>query len=1057
MGKEKSNKEMEAKKISNLGEHKLFSDDMRERQKKQRRVAAVWPVLSFILHVLVFGILVFCTPLREIIIPERKEEQPSALSQLNEYELQEIDQNIEEARENEIAKYLEELQTILHNMEYMKNELLKDYDDYAEEYAEDVKPEMEEIFELLIEKQEQSLEIQQETEEFVEELVDDQEAIVDEATLEETIQSVNENEQDFKDIEAAQADAQNLLDILTAKAEISGMDNTAKAAELAYEAQQDVNELQAEMKQLVWELRAEDSKAKEEAEKKKEEEEKLASELTPKRQAAEKTLEQERQEREQATQELATAEKEKQEAEKERNEARQEMDQARRERDNARNQMNQAKNQLNNQNNNVNNKQRELTAAEQRTERAEQQLASAQSAEAEKQEKLDQANQELAAAEQARQEAEQNKDQNPNAVHDANNRVNAAKRNADAARNEQKRAADLVAQREHELARAQEDESKRAEALAQAQASQEEAQQKFDEKSAELAAAEQRAKDAEARHKEGESQLRQANDRLNASRNQDRNAQRELSNAERDLDRKKADEANAQRRIQEYQAKAEAHMAAADEKAKRLDAMDTQASEAQAEALEMVRQVATIAANEVPSPEQMADESMTSPELANVTLTHLPLAEAYEKAKELEHQIAEHSRDIKAIELAISQEMALSQAIEITDVATTIRPDFDTALLESQPTTEEEFLAKREEMTSVVRETQNISAVAMSKMTEAEAMVFPERYGQGYSTSSASSEDRLSRMYEISEMSNEIKEAGSEDTSQRAKDLSGLMAAGDSMLESKSGTGTSSSSSSPSSMSPTQGQQGAKGRPSRKPSGGRASSANTAQYIPHKNATPDLSGVRGPSPDPVRGGDAAGMGVPPLSREMGGKESGSFIGKNGVPAVWMRVENWYTIGPFPNQNRVNLTRKFAPESVIDLDATYVGKNGQIIKWEYCGHERAGEEIRPYTQRELQILRTRELERADRDDHTYEIWYAYTEIFAEEEGDYWVALGSDDRMDVWINDYKIWSSSNELKYWKIDEGFRKVHLRRGRNTVLARIENGQYVISWSIFISKGNLE
>jgi hypothetical protein len=68
---------------------------------------------------------------------------------------------------------------------------------------------------------------------------------------------------------------------------------------------------------------------------------------------------------------------------------------------------------------------------------------------------------------------------------------------------------------------------------------------------------------------------------------------------------------------------------------------------------------------------------------------------------------------------------------------------------------------------------------------------------------------------------------------------------------------------------------------------------------------------------------------------------------------------------------------------------------------------------------------------------------------EEECDAWMAIGSDDRSDIWVNDFKIWTSSDVLKAWRIDEGFRRVHLRKGKNKILARVENGHWNFGWSI--------
>ena len=166
--------------------------------------------------------------------------------------------------------------------------------------------------------------------------------------------------------------------------------------------------------------------------------------------------------------------------------------------------------------------------------------------------------------------------------------------------------------------------------------------------------------------------------------------------------------------------------------------------------------------------------------------------------------------------------------------------------------------------------------------------------------------------------------------------------------------------------------------------------------------------------------------------------------KDGIPAKWMYVQDWYVIGPFPNPDRVNLRRKFPPESVVDLDATYVGKDGRTIKWEFMQTRNSTPkeswrsdgkaEIVPYNAEE------------------YGIWYAYAEVFADAACDRWIAVGSDDRSDIWVNDAPVWGSSNKLKSWRIDEGYRRIRLNKGRNRILARIENGWHALGWSVCIS-----
>ena len=58
----------------------------------------------------------------------------------------------------------------------------------------------------------------------------------------------------------------------------------------------------------------------------------------------------------------------------------------------------------------------------------------------------------------------------------------------------------------------------------------------------------------------------------------------------------------------------------------------------------------------------------------------------------------------------------------------------------------------------------------------------------------------------------------------------------------------------------------------------------------------------------------------------------------------------------------------------------------------------------------------------------------------------------------MNDVPVWGSSNKLKSWRIDEGYRRIRLEKGRNRILARVENGWHMLGWSVCISstKANL-
>ncbi len=149
---------------------------------------------------------------------------------------------------------------------------------------------------------------------------------------------------------------------------------------------------------------------------------------------------------------------------------------------------------------------------------------------------------------------------------------------------------------------------------------------------------------------------------------------------------------------------------------------------------------------------------------------------------------------------------------------------------------------------------------------------------------------------------------------------------------------------------------------------------------------------------------------------------------------WIAVQNWYLIGPFPNPGRRNLNTKYPPESIIDLDAVYPGKDNQPVRWQFLQWD--GPAIRmPNDFKEAPA-----------------IYYAYTELIFDEARDLWVATGSDDKGTMWINNILVWNSNDNLKNWTPNEGYRKAHFIKGRNKILYRLENAQFGGILSLMIS-----
>lgn len=158
---------------------------------------------------------------------------------------------------------------------------------------------------------------------------------------------------------------------------------------------------------------------------------------------------------------------------------------------------------------------------------------------------------------------------------------------------------------------------------------------------------------------------------------------------------------------------------------------------------------------------------------------------------------------------------------------------------------------------------------------------------------------------------------------------------------------------------------------------------------------------------------------------------GRKIASYGKAVNWFYVDSWYMIGPFDNPRRRYIEEPFPPESIIDLDAEYTGKSGRIVQWQFLSSPTHFVKPIDYVE--------------------YGIYYCYTELYVEQAGSLWMAFGSDDRLDVWIENIKVWQSSNNLKQWNPGEGLRKVYLKQGYNKILARLENGYRECGFSVLV------
>lgn len=877
----------------------LLSDDVRRRESRRRREDAAWSVVSFVLHVVLALLLLFCTPVRKLVLPPEKEPvAANPAADLAADRVEQISRRLSQARTQELLRQIELLQTILHNMDLVKDELQKDYDSFAGQSAESARTRIEEMIAEVDRSQGTGIERQDVALRTADRIAaQERYNLRDKATADNLRADADRlwHEEGAR-VNEALANAQNGLDRVDTEARFAGFQRTAEAATLLREAQIKIARNQATAQQAVYE-KARKVSGLPEAVTRQERLEKSHREQTDRKHKAEATL-------------------------------------------------------------------REVQAAIPQFER----------------------DREHAAGEKADRERQMQERTHEAAslVSDIRNEERALQQ---ARREKRTEEIATVEGRINEFRRREKEARTRADQL----------RSERDQANRRMEQATRRIRDAQNRERDSKRTLEDAN--------------RRLATIERDLSAARTSVANLEKLIREN-----------DPAAGTRQLGEIRQSQIQLrERLSVLRD--TLAADE-PAPTRLHQENRAENALVLKDAGTLSLEDAYALALSLEQAVTESFQNVKATQMGIESRIAFDAALKLTDVVKPVRDAFPAVLREATPRTKDALDRRKEAEAGLLREADSMVDTSAGMLTEALEMVGlrsdaphtsvharrqiswlrPEDFA-ARSTQEAR-EQRFERMFAVSNLVAQMFEAAAEDEQNRAKDMAEVMAAADAVEASGDAVAAASAESLP---------EEGKGQGLGPESSFRHAAANP----------PALHGT----------GDDLLPGNVLRTRTDAG---------DGVPAQWMYLNSWYVIGPFPNPDRINLRRKFAPESVVDLDATYIGKDGRTIRWEF---EQARSLTRPGGKAGRAVIIPRSAEE-------YGIWYAYTELFVDEACDLWIAVGSDDRSDLWVNGMKVWASGNELKVWNIAEGFRKVHFRKGRNQLLARIENGWYALGWSVCVSTG---
>jgi hypothetical protein len=188
-----------------------------------------------------------------------------------------------------------------------------------------------------------------------------------------------------------------------------------------------------------------------------------------------------------------------------------------------------------------------------------------------------------------------------------------------------------------------------------------------------------------------------------------------------------------------------------------------------------------------------------------------------------------------------------------------------------------------------------------------------------------------------------------------------------------------------------------------------------------------------------------GRGGEPF-RAIGGRK---LLSSGGDGARWLAIDTWHVIGPFDTNEGASFNRIFPPEQMVDLDATYLGADAKQISWQY---------VRSPTS-VIGVPRLR----------NWAVYYAWTEIYVDQDIDLWIAIASDDWSKMWMNEQLVfeadYQASKDVKWgFPIEmntagtkayfnhKGFRKVHFSKGLTRFMVRLHNNGGGCAFSLFIN-----
>ena len=141
--------------------------------------------------------------------------------------------------------------------------------------------------------------------------------------------------------------------------------------------------------------------------------------------------------------------------------------------------------------------------------------------------------------------------------------------------------------------------------------------------------------------------------------------------------------------------------------------------------------------------------------------------------------------------------------------------------------------------------------------------------------------------------------------------------------------------------------------------------------------------------------------------------------------------SWWVIFPFDNIDENGFDTVYPPETEIDFNKEYIGKEGRKIGWYKT--ESRGENV---------------FSNVPEDDVT---GYALTYLESDRDQNYLLSLGSDDTIKIWVNDELVFSKYVHRPLRRADDVI-QLPISKGKNKILVKVTNGYG--PWGFFADIG---